>query len=98
MVPETSAPGAEILPSATVRVELADGSHFGNNCHVPKPVIGRLRHRGNRGNGCGYENGTQKNSTNAIMAHENPIPICVMMRHIQRKCVQNLLRRGIPGR
>jgi hypothetical protein len=50
---------------------------------------------GSRGEGGGRDQrGTQKDSTNAIVAHEMKSPICVMTRLIQGHCVQNLLRRG----
>jgi hypothetical protein len=45
---------------------------FCHNGNVPKPVIGRLRHRGSRGEGGrGGKNRTTKYSANAVMAHES---------------------------
>ena len=79
-LPETSAPAAETLPSATVRVErwrsLAAAA-FCHDGHTPKPVIRRLggsRSRRNRRR-CGKKR-TTKYGTNAIMAHDSDPRIC----------------------
>jgi hypothetical protein len=89
MLPETLAPAAEILPSVTVRVELAVGSQL--PLFVVPDSIERLLGEGGRASGRREGEG-EKNSANADRTHEpNPQLICDD-RLICIKYVQNLPR------
>src|SRR6266851_2510103 len=81
MLPETSAPAAETLPSATVSVERVDGSQepaLVTDRDIPEPVIGCLGRGGNgaKGSGGRGDNESTKYLTNAIVAHGSN-PRCV---------------------
>ena len=95
MLPETSAPDAEILPSATVSVELRLRFAAAAVCHngdIPETVVrglgkgGRLRPNG--------ESGNKKYGSNPVVAHEIKSPMCVMRWLIRAQCVQNLVHRS----
>ena len=96
MLPETFAPAAEILPSVTVKVELAEGSQL--------PAFVTMVTFQVPSNGCWARVEVVAEATRPItkkavpmrLRRINQIPeLCVMGRLKWNKCVQNLPRRNI---
>jgi len=98
MLPETLAPAAEILPSVTVKVELAVGSQLpvfvtmvtfqvpSNGCWAKAEVVAAEVTRP-----------ITKKAVPMRLRRMNQIPeLCVMERLKWTNCVQSLPRRSIP--
>src|SRR6202012_926961 len=101
MLPETLAPAAEILPSVTVKVELALGSQLpvfvtmvtfqvpSNGCWAKAEVVAEVVAEARRP--------ITKKALPMRLRRMNQIPeLCVMERLKWTKCVQSLPRRSIP--
>jgi hypothetical protein len=97
MLPETFAPAAEILPSVTVKVELAVGSQLpafvtmvtfqvpSNGCWARAEVVAEATRP------------IAKNAVPMRLRRMNQVPeLCVMERLKWTKYVQSLPRRSIP--
>src|ERR1700730_622243 len=95
MLPETLAPAPEILPSLTVKVELAVGSQLPllvTMVTLQSPSYGVWARAGTVAAAARLE----ANKTVAMrLMRINQIPdICVIKRLIETQCVQNLVRRS----
>src|SRR5471032_2633442 len=95
MLPVTSAPAPEILPSATVSVERAEGSQvpvFVTMVTLQSPSYGVWATAGTALRAAAVK---ARNAMRMRWMRMNQVPdLCDAGAFIQGQCVQNLLRRG----